>query len=390
MHLCRNLSRSALTVTNRNIRTGSVQAVGTTRVPKLWKPRKSNVSNGLRTSLVLEFRPSRMAPTEDRWHHAPMRYTSSKTKLAYLFPGQGSQYAGMGKGAAGVYPEACRVFELADSALGFAISSLCFEGPEDDLKLTENTQPAILTTSVALHRVLLDATGETPDFVAGHSLGEYSALVAAGALSLSDAVVLVGRRGQYMQEAVPVGVGTMAAIFGLSSGDVAAVCREASRDEIVELANLNGAGQVVIAGNREAVDRACEIAKTRGARRAIPLPVSAPFHCKLMEPAAARLAPDLDKTGFSNPVIPLFTNVDAKPITSGREAREALKRQVVSPVRWEETIEAMASAGVRRFVEIGPGRVLAGLVRKIAREADVSSIAEPADLEKYLADVNLV
>ncbi len=319
-----------------------------------------------------------------------MSNTSSKTKLAYLFPGQGSQYPGMGKRAAGLYPEARKVFELADSALGFAISSLCFEGPADDLKLTENTQPAILTTSVALHRVLLDAIGETPAFVAGHSLGEYSALVATGALSLSDAAVLVRRRGQYMQEAVPVGLGAMAAILGLSSRDVASVCRDASRDEIVEPANLNGAGQVVIAGNREAVDRACEIAKTRGARRAIPLPVSAPFHCKLMEPAAARLAPDLDETGFSNLAIPLFTNVDAKPITSGRDAREALKRQVVSPVRWEETIEAMASAGVRRFVEIGPGRVLAGLVRKIVREADVSSVSEPADLDKYLADMHLV
>ena len=319
-----------------------------------------------------------------------MSNTSSQTKLAYLFPGQGSQYPGMGKGAAGLYPEARKVFELADSALGFKISSLCFEGPADDLKLTENTQPAILTTSVALHRVLHDLTDETPAFVAGHSLGEYSALVAAGALSLSDAVVLVRRRGQYMQDAVPVGFGGMAAILGLSSRDVASACEEASRDEIVEPANLNGAGQVVIAGNRGAVNRACEIAKTRGARRAIPLPVSAPFHCRLMEPAAARLAPVLDETGFSNLSIPLFTNVDANPITVGRDAREALKRQVVSPVRWEETIEAMASAGVRRFVEIGPGRVLAGLVRKIVREADVTSVAEPADLDKYLAGVHLV
>ena len=319
-----------------------------------------------------------------------MSNTSSQTKLAYLFPGQGSQYPGMGKRVAELYPEARKAFELADSALGFKISSICFDGPADDLKLTENTQPAILTTSVALHRVLHDVTGETPAFVAGHSLGEYSALVAAGALSLSDAAVLVRRRGQYMQEAVPVGAGGMAAILGLSSREVASACQEASRDEIVEPANLNGARQIVIAGNREAVDRACEIAKTRGARRVIPLPVSAPFHCRLMEPAAARLAPDLDETGFSDLAIPLITNVDANPITSGRDAREALKRQVVSPVRWEETIEAMASAGVRRFVEIGPGRVLAGLVRKIVREADVSSVSEPADLDRYLTDVHLV
>jgi [acyl-carrier-protein] S-malonyltransferase len=318
-----------------------------------------------------------------------MSNTRRESKLAYLFPGQGSQYAGMGKAAAEAYPEARDVFESADRALGYSITRLCFEGPDEDLKLTENTQPAILATSVALHRVMTRAAGERPDFVAGHSLGEYSALVAAGALSPSDAAILVHKRGRYMQEAVPLGVGAMAAILGLSSAEVSSLCQEASRDEVVEPANLNGGGQVVIAGNRDAVERACKLAKERGARRAIPLSVSAPFHCRLMEPAAAQLAPELDQTPFSDFTTPLFTNVDAKPITSGREAREALKRQVVSPVRWEETIEAMASESVRRFVEIGPGRVLSGLVRKIVRDAEVSSVGEPRELEKYLAEVNI-
>lgn len=313
---------------------------------------------------------------------------SSEGKVAFLFPGQGSQAAGMGKETAASYEEARRVFEVADETLGFSLSTLCFEGPDEELKLTEHTQPAILTTSTALFEVLR-ALGAKPDYVAGHSLGEYSALLAAGALSLENAVTLVRNRGRHMQAAVPVGVGAMAAVLGLSVEAVEGVCRDAAENEVVEPANLNGGKQVVIAGHKEAVARACELAKERGARRALPLAVSAPFHCRLMEPAAVKLKGDLDNTRFSDLNVPLFTNVDAKAITSGAEAKSALARQMVSPVRWEAIIEGMVSAGVGRFVEIGPGKVLSGLVRKIAQDAETFSVSSPEGIQR-LREASLV
>lgn len=309
--------------------------------------------------------------------------------MAFLFPGQGSQHSGMGREAFHAYEEARKVYQAADEALGRSISRLCFEGTEEELKLTENTQPALLTTESALGAVLR-SLGARPDYVAGHSLGEYSALVAASALNLEDAVVLVRKRGRYMQDAAAVGVGAMAAVLGLSADRVADVCREVSADEVVEPANLNGAGQVVIAGHKNAVERASELARARGARKVVLLPVSAPFHCSLMEPAARALAEDLERVEFKDLSIPLLSNVDARPITRGEDAREALVRQVASPVRWEETIENMASLGVDRFVEVGPGRVLSGLVRKIVKNASVNSVATPNEVERFFSEKTVV
>ena len=287
----------------------------------------------------------------------------------------------MGKALAETHAAARRVFEEADEALGFAISRLCFEGPEDQLKLTENTQPALLTVSIAAFEVLR-GEGMAPDYVAGHSLGEYSALVAAGSLRFADAVRLVRKRGQYMQSAVPPGVGAMAAILKLPEGKLDAVLAEAAQGEVVSAANLNSPDQVVIAGHAGAVNRAAELAKAAGARRAVLLPVSAPFHCSLMVPAQELLRADLDATEFRDLACPLVNNWQAREIRSGAEAREGLYQQVPSPVRWLETIRYLAGQGVVRCVEVGAGSVLTGLLRNIDPSLEGVEFGEPADLEK--------
>jgi [acyl-carrier-protein] S-malonyltransferase len=290
--------------------------------------------------------------------------------LAFIFPGQGSQYVGMGRKLAEAHAICRQAFDEADAALGEPLSRLCFDGPEDQLTLTQNTQPAILTASIAAFR-LLESRGLRPRYVAGHSLGEYAAHVAAGTLAFADALRLVRLRGRLMQEAVPAGEGAMAAILGLDATGVAEACVEASEGDVVSPANLNMPGQVVIAGVRAAVERAIAAAKARGARRAIPLAVSAPFHCALMQPAEERLAPALRAVPMSNPVVPVVANVDAEPKRTAHEAVEALIAQVSRPVRWEQVVRRLASDGVRTYVEVGPGHVLAGLVRKIDREATV-------------------
>jgi [acyl-carrier-protein] S-malonyltransferase len=288
-------------------------------------------------------------------------------KTAFIFPGQGSQHAGMGRELAENFPEAQAVFDEADEALGYSLSHLCFNGPEEELQLTANTQPAILTASVAAFRALA-GKGRTADFVAGHSLGEYSALVAAGSVRLFDAVRLVRRRGELMQDAVPVGVGAMAAILGIDAGQVTEACAIASRDQICAPANFNTPSQTVIAGHKEAVERAIEECKARGAKRATMLKVSAPFHSALMEPAQERMIEPLRATTFNDLSIPIINNVDAALVTGGSQAREALIRQISAPVRWTDIIRAMFERGVDTFVEVGPGKVLAGLVKSIAKE----------------------
>ncbi|HJQ32714.1 MAG TPA: ACP S-malonyltransferase [Pyrinomonadaceae bacterium] len=305
--------------------------------------------------------------------------------VAFIFPGQGSQAPGMGRELAERYAAAREVFEEADDALGFALSRLCFEGPAEELQLTENTQPAILTTSVAALRAAEGEGLPRPDFVAGHSLGEYSALVAAGALSLRDAVQTVRKRGRYMQEAVPVGAGAMAAVLGGEFEMIEAVCKEAAHEgEICSPANINSPGQIVIAGSAAAVERALPMLKERGAKRAIALKVSAPFHCALMLPAQERLAADLDAVEFKDLSVPLVTNVDAAVIRMGAEARAALVRQVSSPVRWRESIELLAREGVETFVEVGPAKVLTGLVRQTAPQARGLNVEDASSLEAAL------
>jgi len=295
------------------------------------------------------------------------------SKVAYIFPGQASQYSGMGRELFDKFEAARRVFEEADAALGFSISAICFEGTSEELQLTENTQPAILTVSVAALRALNSEGVLKPDFVAGHSLGEYSALVAAGALPFADAVRIVRARGKYMQEAVPVGAGAMAAILGADLKTVMEACVEAQQNDVCMPANINAPGQIVIAGNAEAVDRAITLLKERGAKRAIKLNVSAPFHCPLMMPAQERLAADLEDIVFEDLLLPLVTNVDASIIEpgngSGQKARDALVSQVSSPVRWQESLELLIQEGVETFVEVGPGKVLSGLLRQVKRDA---------------------
>jgi [acyl-carrier-protein] S-malonyltransferase len=290
----------------------------------------------------------------------------------------------MGRELAENYACARAVFEEADQALGFAVSELCFEGPAEELQLTANTQPAILAASVAAARVLRER-GILADYVAGHSLGEYSALVAAGALGLVDAVRLVRKRGQYMQEAVPLGQGAMAAILGLDGAALEEICREAAQGEVVSPANLNSPGQVVIAGSAAAVARAVELAKASGAKRAILLNVSAPFHCALMKPAQDRLSVDLDAAEFIDPPVPLVNNADAQVVKAAAVVREGLKRQVTGPVRWEESMRRLRAEGVEMFVEVGPGKVLSGLLRQIDRTAECLRVEDAATLKEVVA-----
>ncbi|MBP1634260.1 MAG: fabD [Acidobacteria bacterium] len=301
--------------------------------------------------------------------------------IAFIFPGQGSQAVGMGRELAETFDVCRETFAEADAALGEPLSRLCFEGPEGSLRLTENTQPAILAVSIAAYR-LLASQGRQPDFVAGHSLGEYSAHVAAGTLAFADALRIVRRRGRYMQEAVPVGEGAMAAVMGLDAEAVERACREAAQGQVVSPANLNMPGQVVIAGARDAVARASELAKGLGAKRVVPLAVSAPFHCALMKPAELRLAPELRALDARDPRVPVVANVDAEPKRDAASAIEALVRQVSSPVRWEDVMRRLASEGVRKYVEVGPGTVLTNLGRKIHRDASFASIEAPAGLEQ--------
>ena len=304
--------------------------------------------------------------------------------IAFVFPGQGSQKVGMGQALAEQLPECRETFDQADAALGMALSALCFDGPEERLRLTEHTQPALLAVSTATARALR-ARGVRPDFLAGHSLGEYSAHVAAGTLGFGDALRIVRSRGRYMQEAVPVGEGAMAAILGLDADRVARACEEAANGEVVSPANLNAPGQVVIAGARAAVERAGARAKELGARRVMPLPVSAPFHCALMRPAEERLAPDLNGLVVSDPAVPVVANVDAEPKRDGAAAIAALVEQVTAPVRWEQVVRRLASEGVDTYVEVGSGSVLSGLIRKIDREARVLSVGDPDGVDQAVS-----
>jgi [acyl-carrier-protein] S-malonyltransferase len=303
---------------------------------------------------------------------------------AFVFPGQGSQIAGMGKDVAEAYPAAKRVFDEIDEALGFPISQLCFEGPEDQLKLTENTQPAILAVSAALYAVIRESGAANRDLVAGHSLGEYSAIVAAGGLAPAEAAKVVRARGRFMQEAVPVGSGSMAALLGPSVDEARSICEAAAEGEIVSVANINAPGQIVIAGTKEGVERAIAVAKSRGVRRALPLPVSAPFHCELMKPAEERLRPILEAAPLQDLDVALVSNVDASPIGTATAVRNALLRQVASPVRWVESVERMIAMGVRRFVEIGPGSVLTGMIKRIDGSVELLNVSDAASLAAFL------
>jgi [acyl-carrier-protein] S-malonyltransferase len=309
--------------------------------------------------------------------------------LAYIFPGQGSQYPAMGKNLVENFQVAKRIFEEADDALRFSISRLCFEGSAEDLKLTENTQPAILAVSVAVLRTIESEGFPRPNYVAGHSLGEYSGLVASGSVSLPEAIQTVRLRGRYMQEAVPPGTGAMAAIIGAELKDIENACAEASQGQVCAPANINSPSQVVIAGHTEAVDRASELLKARGAKRVLKLNVSAPFHCALMIPAQERLAVDLEKVSFHNLNVPLVSNADAAVIAKGAAARESLVRQVSSAVRWLESVQLLIGEGVDTFLEVGPGKVLTGLMRQISREVKCFNVEDAASLKNAGASLGL-
>ena len=313
--------------------------------------------------------------------------TSSTFPIAFLFPGQGSQAVGMGKELADNYPVARRTFEEADEALGYKLSQLCFDGPEEKLKLTEITQPAILTASVAAWRVLQEK-GLKAHFVAGHSLGEYSAHVAAGTLTFADAVRTVRNRGKYMQEAVPVGQGAMAAVIGIALDKVSKILNEAAQGEVCQAANINSPEQIVISGHAGAVNRAIKLATNRGAKKAVSLPVSAPFHCSLMQPAQDRLARDLGALSFQNPLCPVVCNVDAAVVASAEASREALIRQVTGAVRWEPSVRLLINKGASLFIEVGPGKVLWGLMRQIDRSKTCVTVGDEASLQKTLAQIS--
>jgi [acyl-carrier-protein] S-malonyltransferase len=290
----------------------------------------------------------------------------------------------MGKDVAERYPAARRVFDDIDAALGISISKLCFEGPDDQLKLTENTQPAILAVSCALHAVLEERGATRRDVVAGHSLGEYSAIVSVGGLTPAEAATIVRARGKFMQEAVPVGTGGMAALIGPSVEDARAICEEAAQGDVVSVANINAPGQIVIAGSKAGIERAIDVAKKRGVRRALPLPVSAPFHCELMKPAEERLRPILEAAQLKDLWMSLVSNVDASPIGTAHAVRNALLRQVASPVRWVESVQKMIEMGVKRFVEIGPGNVLTGLIKRIDSGVELINVSDAESLERFV------
>jgi [acyl-carrier-protein] S-malonyltransferase len=309
--------------------------------------------------------------------------TDSNSAIAFLFPGQGSQSVGMGKTLAEQYPIARQVFEEADEALSYKLSQVCFEGPEEQLRLTEITQPAILTASVAALRVLETRIPKTT-FVAGHSLGEYSAHVAAGTISFADAVRTVRNRGKYMQEAVPVGVGAMAAILGMDLANVTSVCHDAAEGEVCQPANINSPEQIVVSGNTAAVERAAKLADERGAKKAKLLPVSAPFHCSLMKPAQDRLQVDLDALTLQKPSYPVVCNFDAELVTDDLRARDTLVRQVTGAVKWHQCVQLLIEKGVQTFIEVGPGKVLWGLMRQIDRSKTALNVSDEASLGKTL------
>jgi [acyl-carrier-protein] S-malonyltransferase len=312
--------------------------------------------------------------------------TTPNSPIAFLFPGQGSQAVCMGKDLAANYEVARQTFEEADDALDYKLSQVCYEGPEEQLKLTEITQPAILTASVAAWRVL-QSKGLNPDFVAGHSLGEYSAHVAAGTLTFADAVRTVRNRGRYMQEAVPVGVGAMAAILGMPIEKVTEIANEAAQGEVCQIGNINSPEQIVISGNASAIERAIALAIERGAKKAVRLPVSAPFHCALMQPAQDRLAADLASLTFKTPSCPVVCNVDAAIVTSAEASRDALIRQVTGTVRWEPSVRLLIEKGVGLFIEAGPGKVLWGLMRQIDRTKTSAAVGDQASLQKTLQQI---